>query len=92
MSVMAAAVRTPSRHSHRLSRGAAAGADQRAGLLATLYLVGYSGAAVPGMIAGRLAGALDLFEIAVGYAVLGAVAALVATVAATNPVEKENTP
>ena len=57
-------------------------AEERAGLLATIYLIGYSGAAVPGMIAARLATSVDLFDIAVGYAVLGAVAAVIAAVAA----------
>jgi MFS family permease len=69
-----------------------AGPEQRAGLLSTIYLVGYSGAAVPGIISGRLASTVDLFRIAIGYAVLGVVAAFVAAVAAKNPVEKENTP
>jgi MFS family permease len=39
---------------------------ERAGLLATIYLVSYSGAAIPGIVAGRLATTLSLFQIAVG--------------------------
>jgi MFS family permease len=71
---------------------AGAGADDRAGLLATIYLVSYSGAAIPGVVAGRLARTLDLFHIAVGYAALGSVAALLAIIAAQNPVQKEKSP
>ena len=65
--------------------------EERAGLLATLYLVGYSGAAVPGMIAGRLAGRLDIFHIFIGYGVLGTAAAIVAMIAARNTTRKEKT-
>jgi hypothetical protein len=70
---------------------AGARAEERAGLLATIYLVSYSGAAVPGIVAGKLTRTFDLFHIAVGYAVLGAVAAVVAMIAARNPVQKEKT-
>ena len=71
---------------------ASAGPAERAGLLSTIYLVGYSGAATPGMIAGALASRIDLFRIAIGYAVLGTIAALVAAASATNTVEKEIEP
>jgi len=37
-------------------------------------------------------GALDLFHIAIGYAALGTVAALLAIIAAQNPVQKGKTP
>jgi sugar phosphate permease len=57
---------------------------QRSGLLATVYLVSYSGAAVPGMIAGRLSATFTLVEIAAGYAVLAA-AACVVTFALSRP-------
>ena len=61
---------------------------ERAGLLSTIYLISYSGAAIPGMIAGRLASTFDLFQIAVGYAALGIVASIVAMLAARNPVHR----
>ena len=56
--------------------------DQRAGLLSTIYLISYCGAALPAMIAGKLTSRFDLFQIAIGYALLGVVAAIVAIVAA----------
>jgi len=58
-----------------------ASADERAGLLATIYLISYCGAAIPGVIAGELARTLTLFPIALGYAALGLVAAGVAIIA-----------
>jgi len=58
--------------------------SERAGLLATIYLISYSGTAVPGLIAGRLARSLDLFQIAEGYAVLGVGAALLAIITIGN--------
>jgi MFS family permease len=60
---------------------ARAQAGGRAGLLSTLYLIGYSGAAIPGMIARELTGTMNLFEIAVAYAALGFFASVVAIVA-----------
>jgi MFS family permease len=56
--------------------------EERAGLLSTIYLISYCGAAVPAMIAAKLASRFDLFQIAVGYAALGVVAAIIAIVAA----------
>lgn len=52
--------------------------EERAGLLSSIYLISYSGAAIPGMVAGRVAASRPLFEIAVGYAALGLVGAIVA--------------
>jgi MFS family permease len=60
--------------------------EERAGLLSTIYLISYSGAAIPGVIAGHLAATSSLFQIALGYAVLGVIAAVIAIVAARNPV------
>jgi MFS family permease len=57
---------------------------QRSGLLATVYLISYSGAAIPGLIAGRLTTTFTLIEIAAGYAAL-AVAACAVTVVASRP-------
>ena len=59
--------------------------EERAGLLSTIYLVAYSGAAIPVMIAGGLTNTFDLSEIALGYAVLGLLASIVAVLAARNP-------
>jgi len=58
----------------------AAPAD-RAGLLATLYLISYSGAAAPGLAAGQLTTVLAPDRIAYGYGVLVLVCAVVAIVA-----------
>lgn len=45
-------------------------AGDRAGLIAMIYATSYCGAAVPSFIAGQLARVLNLFEIAIGYAIL----------------------
>lgn len=58
--------------------------DQRAGLLATIYLISYCAAAFPGIIAARLTRTLDLSQIALGYALLGGTAAIIAIIAARN--------
>jgi MFS family permease len=58
---------------------------ERAGVLSTLYLIGYSAAAVPAMIARELTGTMNLFEIALGYAALGFFAAIVAILALRQP-------
>jgi MFS family permease len=52
--------------------------EARAGLLSTIYLVSYCGAAIPGMIAAHAAIKSSVFSIAVGYATLGIIAAAVA--------------
>lgn len=57
---------------------AATSAQQRAGTLATIYLVSYSAAAVPSLIAGQLSKSLDIDQLAVGYAALAVVACLAA--------------
>ena len=44
--------------------------EDRAGVLSTVFLISYSGAALPNMIVGQLAGTADIFNIAVGYGVL----------------------
>jgi MFS family permease len=62
------------------------GQQERAGLLSTIYLISYSGAAIPGMIAGKLTNRFDLFQIALGYAALGIVASALAMLAMRNPV------
>jgi MFS family permease len=52
-------------------------ADDRAGLLSMIYLISYCGAAIPAMVAGKLAATWTLFHIALAYVALGFVAALV---------------
>ncbi|MGG2396696.1 MFS transporter [Pseudomonas sp. SH1-B] len=44
--------------------------EERAGVLATIYATSYSGAAIPTLIAGRLAGHFSLLQVACGYGVL----------------------
>ena len=62
---------------------------ERAGLLASLYFISYSGAAIPGMIAGRLTARFDLFHIALGYAALGIVAALISIATIRNSADRD---
>lgn len=57
-----------------------AAASDRAGLLATIYLISYTGAALPGLVAGRLATSVTPEHIALGYGALVLVASLVAVV------------
>lgn len=54
---------------------------ERAGLLASVYLMSYSGAALPGLISGRVAGDLTSGQILLGYSALGVLSAIVAMVA-----------
>jgi MFS family permease len=49
---------------------------ERAGVLSTVFLISYSGAALPNLIVGRLANSFSLFEIAEGYGLLVAVACI----------------
>jgi MFS family permease len=55
--------------------------DETSGLLSTLYLIGYSGAALPALVAGELTRTFDLFQIAIGYAALGTGASVIAILA-----------
>jgi MFS-type transporter involved in bile tolerance (Atg22 family) len=54
--------------------------EDRAGTLATLYLISYGGAALPGLAAGQLSHTLALPDVGTCYAVLVAVAATLALV------------
>ena len=54
--------------------------EDRAGTLATLYLISYGGAALPGLAAGQLSHTLALPDVATCYAVLVVVAATLALV------------
>src|SRR3954463_8292269 len=66
---------------------AEATAAERAGVLAAIYLISYGGAAIPGLIAGQLSRTLSLFDIALGYGALAALACAVTLVAARGPDE-----
>jgi MFS family permease len=60
-------------------------AAERAGVLSAIYLISYSGAAIPGLIAGRLSRSLSLFDIALGYGALAALACAITLIAAREP-------
>jgi len=64
---------------------ARATAAERAGVLAAIYLISYAGAAMPGLIAGQLSRSLNLFDIALGYGALAAVACAITVVTAREP-------
>jgi hypothetical protein len=59
---------------------------ERAGLLSVVYLISYSGAAIPGLIAGQVSRTFSLFEIALGYGALAGLACIITPTAARNPV------
>jgi predicted MFS family arabinose efflux permease len=61
----------------------AAQPSERAGLLSTIHLISYCGAALPGLLAGQLTTTFGMLEIAAGIAALSALAALVSL--ATTP-------
>ncbi|MGN7200426.1 MFS transporter [Arthrobacter sp. SAFR-044] len=56
-------------------------ARQRGATLSTIYVISYTGAAVPALIAGRLAGLITLPQLFAGYAGLVAIAAAIAILA-----------
>lgn len=62
----------------------AASAPDRAGVLATMYLICYSSGAIPSLVVGQLADFVPIFTIAVGHGVLVVVAAVVAMAAIRN--------
>jgi predicted MFS family arabinose efflux permease len=64
---------------------AEATAAERAGVLSAIYLISYGGAAIPGVIAGQLSRTLSLFDIALGYGALAALACAFTLVAARDP-------
>ena len=51
--------------------------EDRAGVLSAIFLISYSGAAVPNLIVGRLSSTFSLFEIAVGYGLLVTIACMI---------------
>ena len=68
-------------------RALLAGAEprDRAGILSAIYLISYGGAAIPGLIAGQLSRTLSLFDIALGYGALAALACLITLATAREP-------
>jgi MFS family permease len=52
-------------------------ASERAGVMSTVYLISYTGAAAPSLAAGRLSMSFDLDQIALGYAALAVIAVVV---------------
>ncbi|MFI5937894.1 MFS transporter [Actinoplanes sp. NPDC051494] len=57
----------------------------RAGLLSTVFLLNYSSAAIPSLIAGRLTGTFSMLQIAAGYGVLVVVGVTVVLALARAP-------
>jgi hypothetical protein len=57
----------------------------RAPIFIVIYLLSYSGATIPALIAGQLSGTFSLPQIALGYGGLALVAALFTVLAARNP-------
>jgi cyanate permease len=53
------------------------GQEDRAGVLSTIYLISYSGAAVPNLIVGRISNFFNLLQIAVGYGILVAITCII---------------
>jgi cyanate permease len=49
----------------------------RAGVLSTIYIISYSGAAIPNLIVGRVSGHFNLFQIAIGYVILVTIACII---------------
>ncbi len=59
--------------------------SERAGLLAVIYAISYTGSAVPSLIAGQLSRVTTLPTITIGYAVLAVLVWLLTLVAARRP-------
>lgn len=61
------------------------GPAERSGLMSTVYLFSYSGAAIPSLISGRLSTTLALSQIALGYVALASLAALIVLTGSRTP-------
>jgi hypothetical protein len=57
----------------------------RAPIFSAIYLLSYSGAAIPALISGQLSGTFSLPQIALGYGALALVSTLFTVLAARNP-------
>ena len=67
----------------------AASAPDRAGVLATMYLICYSSGAIPSLVAGQLADVVPINVIAMGHGVLVVVAVIVSVVTIRNQPPKQ---
>lgn len=61
---------------------------ERAGLLALVYALSYTGAAVPSLIAGQLSRSVSLVDITIGYGLLAALALIIVALTARNPASR----
>ena len=57
----------------------------RAPIFSVIYLLSYSGATIPALIAGQLSNTFSLSQIALGYGALALIATLFTVIAAHNP-------
>ncbi|HEY3466567.1 MAG TPA: hypothetical protein VGL47_15645, partial [Amycolatopsis sp.] len=64
---------------------AGSGVADRAPIFTVVYLLSYSGATIPALVAGQLSATFSLPQIAVGYGVLALVATVFTVVAARDP-------
>lgn len=60
-------------------------AHERAGLLALIYAISYTGSALPALVSGQLSHTFSLFTITIGYAALAAAACAITLVCAGLP-------
>jgi hypothetical protein len=61
------------------------GLADRAPIFSVVYLLSYSGATIPALIAGQLSGTVSLLQIAIGYGALALVATLFTAIRAAPP-------
>jgi MFS family permease len=59
--------------------------DDRAPIFSVIYLISYSGATIPALIAGQLSGAFSVPQLALGYGILALAATVYTVLAARNP-------
>jgi len=63
-------------------------APDRAGVLATMYLICYSAGAIPSLVVGQVADLVPIMVIAIGQGILVVVAAVVSMTVIRNPPPK----
>lgn len=51
--------------------------EDRAGVLSTIFLISYCGAAIPSLIVGRISSMFNLYEISIGYGIVVAIATII---------------
>lgn len=64
-------------------------AQNRAGVLSTIYLISYGGAAIPNLVVGRISGRFNLLQIAAGYGVLVVLACIITFLTSSKENESE---